>query len=151
MSKLSKGLTAVALALVSAAAIASTPSNPRTRTPMNEFALIFHAGRDVDPAVLPRRNAAARDWAIALRNEGTLRTAAPLEEEGFLISQQGVTPVAQNGAIGGVVIVSARDLAAAVALAKGHPGLAFGTRVEVRPVKPVVPAGPPAPAPAPAR
>ena len=31
----------------------------------------------------------------------------------------------------------AADLESAVALAKGHPGLAFGTEIEVRPVKAV--------------
>jgi hypothetical protein len=106
---------------------------------MKEFALIFHAGRSVNPADLPRRNAAAREWALALRRDGILRTAAPLEEEGFLVSPQGVAPVARDGAIGGVVTVFASDLQAAVTLAQGHPGLAFGTRVEVRPVKPVPP------------
>jgi hypothetical protein len=40
-------------------------------------------------------------------------------------------------AVGAVLVVQAPGLDAAVALAQGHPGLAFGTEIEVRPVKAV--------------
>ena len=43
---------------------------------MPEYALIFRTTRPVDPAALSARNAAARDWAIALRERGVLRTAS---------------------------------------------------------------------------
>jgi hypothetical protein len=106
---------------------------------MQEFALIFRPGQAVNPADLPRRNAAARDWAIALRREGRLAVASPLEDGGFTVTRQGVAPLAADGAVAAVLIVKAGDLDGAVALAKGHPGLAFGTQIEVRPVKAVVP------------
>ena len=107
---------------------------------MQEFALIFRPGHAVDPADLPRRNAAAREWALALRRDGTLHVASPLEETGFTVTQQGVAPVAPDRAVASVLVVQAKDLESAVALAKGHPGLSFGTEIEVRPVKAVAPA-----------
>ena len=96
---------------------------------MQEFALIFRPGRPIEAAVLPRRNTAARDWALALRRDGKLRVASPLEEAGFTVTQQGVAPVARDRAVASVLVVAAADLDAAVALAKGHPGLAFGTEI----------------------
>ena len=109
---------------------------------MQEFALIFRPGRALEPADLPRRNTAARDWALALRREGKLRVASPLEEAGFTVIRQGVGPIARDRAVASVLVVAAADLDAAVALAKGHPGLAFGTEIEVRPVKAVAPPPP---------
>jgi hypothetical protein len=116
----------------------STPSRDRNSN-MQEFALIFRPTRPVAPDELPRRNTAARDWALALRQGGTLRNASPLEDDGFTVTQQGVTPASRDRAVAAVLVVEAKDLEAAIALAKGHPGLPFGTEIEVRPVKPGVP------------
>ena len=102
---------------------------------MQEFALIFRPTRAVDPEALPRRNAAARSWALALRRDGTLHTASPLDDGGVVVSQDGVTPIAGGHAIASVLVIKAPSLESAVALAKGHPGLAFGTEIEIRPVK----------------
>lgn len=102
---------------------------------MPEFALIFRATRVIDPADLPRRNAAARNWALALQNDGVLAHASPLEDDGFVVADGGTTPVERGHAVASVLVIRARDLDAAVALAKGHPGLAFGTAIEVRPLK----------------
>jgi len=61
----------------------ASPTNPPdTRPTMHKFALLFRATRSVDPADLALRNTAARDWALALRRDGTLRAASPLEDEG---------------------------------------------------------------------
>jgi hypothetical protein len=107
---------------------------------MSEFAFIFRPTRALAPEELARRNTAARDWAITLRNEGTIANASPLEDDGFTVTQQGVAPAASERAVGAVLVVRAQDVRAAVALAQGHPGLPFGTEIEVRPVKNV--AGP---------
>jgi hypothetical protein len=106
---------------------------------MTEFALIFRPTRAVDPDELPRRNAAAREWALALRGDGTLSAASPLDDGGFTVAREGVRPVDRERAIASVLVVRAADLASAVALAQRHPGLAFGTEIEVRPVKAVSP------------
>ena len=107
---------------------------------MRDYALIFHPGPSLDPSDLPRRNAAAREWALALGRDGTLQVASPLEDAGFQVSRQGVVPVSRASAIASVLIVKARHLDEAVGLAQGHPGLAFGTMIEVRPIKAVAPA-----------
>ena len=108
---------------------------------MHEYALIFRSSRALTPQELPRRNAAARDWALALRRDGVLHGASPLDDDGFVVTQHGIAPASQQGAIASVLVIHAKDLEAAVTLAKGHPGLAFGSEIEVRPVK-VVAAAP---------
>jgi hypothetical protein len=143
MSPSTRALAVLGLVLAGTAAAApsSTPAPKRTPT-MQEFAFIFRTGRDVAAADLPRRNAAARDWALAHRRDGTLRTASPLEDAGFLVSQKGVAPVGPDRPVAAVLVIAAGDLDSAVAQALGHPGLAFGTEIEVRPVKPVAAAAP---------
>jgi hypothetical protein len=100
------------------------------------FAFLFRAERPVSAADLPRRNAAAREWALARGAEGTLRAASPLEDAGAVIAASGVAAAPREPAVAAVLIVAAPDLNAAIALAQTHPGLAFGTSIEVRPVKP---------------
>ncbi len=102
---------------------------------MQEFALLFRATRPLGPDELPKRNAAARDWALARQKEGVLRAATPLTDDGYSISEQGVTPVTAHRAVASVLVIQVDDLERAVALAREHPGLAFGTEIEVRPVK----------------
>lgn len=104
---------------------------------MHEFAFIFRPTRAVDPASLPRRNAAAREWALARRSEGTLRSGSPLEDSGAVVTQAAVKPLASEHAVAAVLVLELGDLDAALALAKTHPGLSYGTEIEVRPVKAV--------------
>jgi hypothetical protein len=145
MWNLTKSLPLLAALAVSAAAAApsppSPPSPPRTPT-MPEFALLFRATRALTAEELPRRNAAARDWALALRRDGKLSSASPLEDAGVTVSKQGTRPLAPDRSVAAVLVIQARDLDSAIALAQGHPGLAFGSEIEVRPVKAV--AGQPA-------
>jgi hypothetical protein len=91
------------------------------------------------PDELSRRNAAARDWALARRRDGTLVAASPLESEGVRVARDGPTRPVDANAVASVLVIRAVNFEAAVALAKGHPGLTFGTEIEVRPVKPVQP------------
>ncbi len=104
---------------------------------MHEFAFIFRPTRAVDPATLPQRNSAAREWALARRSEGTLSSGNPLEEAGAVVSQAAVKALAGEHPVAAVLVLQCANLDAAVALAKTHPGLAYGTEIEVRPVKAV--------------
>jgi hypothetical protein len=100
---------------------------------MHDYALVFHTSRDpLAPDALARRNAAARDWAIALG--ATLRHAAPFDDGGVVVTAAGTTAVPAD-AIASILVIEAESLDAAVARVKQHPGLAFGTAIEVRPVK----------------
>jgi hypothetical protein len=104
---------------------------------MHEFLLLFRPTRPLTPDELPRRNAAARDWALALRSNGRLSDAYPLEERGFTVAERLVEPVTLDDAVASVLVIQADDLQGVVELVKGHPGLAFGTEIEVRPVNAV--------------
>lgn len=104
---------------------------------MHEFAFIFRLTRPLDPATLAQRNPAARDWALARRSDGTLKSASPLDDAGAVVTASGVKPVANEHPVASVLVLEAASLDDAVALAKTHPGLAFGTEIEVRPVKAV--------------
>ncbi len=106
---------------------------------MHEYALLFRRIAPIEPADLPALNTAARDWALALRDRGLLRTASPLEDGGRVVSGRGVVPVADHAAIASVLVIEAESLDAATTLAQGHPGLAHGVEIEVRPVKVVAP------------
>ncbi len=106
---------------------------------MHEFAFLFRTDHVPPAADLARRNAAARDWALARRADGSLRAASPLEDTGAVVGARGVTPPSTDHPIASVLVIAAENLDAAIALAKGHPGLAFGTTIEVRPVKAVAP------------
>ena len=102
---------------------------------MHEYALIFRRTAPINPADLPTRNAAARDWALALERRGVLRSAAPLLDEGRVVSARGVGPVSNADPVASVLVVEVESLEAATTLAQGHPGLAFGVEIEIRPVK----------------
>lgn len=107
---------------------------------MNEFALVFRPTRTVTAEELPKRNNAAREWALALRRDGVLSFAAPLEDDAVTVTANGAEPSGTAPPIGAVLIIKARDLQSVVTLVKGHPGLAFGTAVEIRQLKVASPA-----------
>ncbi len=108
---------------------------------MAEFALIFRSTRSLTPEELPVRNAAAREWALSLKEKGVLKHAFPLEEQVMVVrpSPQPSPEIGRGGsAVASVLVIEVADFDAAVTLVKAHPGLAFGSEIEVRPVKSVV-------------
>lgn len=112
---------------------------------MPEFAFLFRSRADLSPAQVARRGAIVRDWALALRASGAFRHTSVLEDSGLVLSpDRSVKDLTPQGAIGAVLVVEATDLAAATALARTHPGLDYGTEIEIRPVKPL-PVAPPGP------
>ena len=104
---------------------------------MSSFAFVFRASSDLSPEDLARRNAAARDWALARQADGALQLPAPFEGAGAIVSSAGTAPISD---LASVLVIDAPDLDAALALARSHPGLAFGTTIEVRPIKATPPA-----------
>src|SRR5204862_5907068 len=109
--------------------------------PMKSFALLFRPTRVLEPVEAARRNDAARAWAFARRDEGSLQHATPFEEEGVRVTLDDLRSVDVLGTVGAVLILQAPDIAAAVELAKTHPGLPYGVEIDIRPVKAVLPAG----------
>jgi hypothetical protein len=132
------------LAFAACTPTAAAPAAPAPRTTMHEFAFLFRTSPGLTPDQLARRAVAVRDWALALRKAGGFRSTSLFEDQGTIIAPGGaLRPMATEGAVAAVLIVEAADFAAALELAKTHPGLAFGTSIEVRAVKPL-PAPPPA-------
>lgn len=117
---------------------AASPSPPAVQP---TFALVFRAApRTLSPDELQKRKAAAIAWALPLRDSGVLVQTVLLADGGAGVASDGaVAPLAPTGAIAAFTVVRAVDLAAAVALARSHPGLSFGTTIEVRPVQPLPP------------
>jgi hypothetical protein len=112
---------------------------------MPEFAFLYRVTRQVSPDEAARRAAAVQQWAIALSKREVIRQAFLFADTGVSIDPDGgVTPIASDGAVGGVTIVRANDMGAATALARTFPGIPFGTAVEVRAVE-ALPAPPPVP------
>src|SRR5690349_16983051 len=103
------GLALLLLALVACARVsASQSSTSNTRsTSMHEFALQFRPTRALTSDELPRRNAAARDWALARREDGTLRAASPLEDDAVRVTRDGATRALDARAVASVLIVEA--------------------------------------------
>lgn len=99
---------------------------------MPSFVLVFRSSAALSADQLARRNSAAREWALARQHDGSLRFPAPLEDAGAMVGSAGTEPTTDVAAI---LVIDAPDLAQAIALAKTHPGLPFGTKIEVRPVK----------------
>lgn len=78
-------------------------------------------------------------WFNGLKNEGVAVAGNPLEREGKVIS--GKDRAVSDGpfteskeAIGGYFLLKVDSMEQAVSIAQQCPGLAFGIRVEVRPI-----------------
>ena len=81
-----------------------------------------------------------RTWFENLSAKGIVRGGQALGHEGRVISGKGRRSVNDGPfaeakeAIGGYLLLTADSLEAATAIAKGMPGLDYGTWVEVRPI-----------------
>jgi hypothetical protein len=110
---------------------------------MSEYVLIFRTGtRTLSADEQARRATAARAWALPLRDRGTLVQTTLMAEDGVTIgTDRSTAPLVAAGSVAAISLVQASDLASAVELARSHPGLEYGSTVEVRPTKPLP--GPP--------
>jgi hypothetical protein len=104
---------------------------------MPEFAFLFRAGRALPAEEVKARNVAARAWAIENTNSGVITQAAPLEDHGMLVTAKTARPMPAVAPVLSVLIINAGSFEEALEIAKGHPGQAFGTEIEVRPLKSV--------------
>lgn len=109
----------------------------------SEFLLLFR-GPDWDEGLpldeLQRLMDDMTGWMNRLMSDGKMKTGQPLAREGRLVSgasgQRTMDGpfVESKETVGGYLVVRAASLDAAVALAKGYPGLNHGISVEVRPL-----------------
>jgi len=112
-------------------------------TPKSDYLLMFR-GTDWDKGLSPEEIQTVMNqlmaWLGGLNRQGMVKAGQPLGEAGRTISgKKGRTvadgPFAESKeAVGGYLIVQAKDLDEAVAIARSYPCLDYGATVEVRPV-----------------
>jgi hypothetical protein len=109
----------------------------------NGYMLIFR-GTDWSKGLSPEemQQVAGRwmAWFKQLSEQGKVTGGSPLEPEGKIVSGKNGRVVADGPfaeskeAIGGYFLLKVNSLEEAVAIAQQCPGLAYGAKVEVRPV-----------------
>ncbi|HWW02104.1 MAG TPA: YciI family protein [Candidatus Acidoferrum sp.] len=114
-----------------------------TQTKPSEYMLLFR-GNDWHKGLSPEEMQKVADnwmaWFKGLTEQGKAVAGNPLEREGRIVSGKNGRVVADGPfaeskeAIGGYFLLRVDSLNEAVAIAKGCPGLQYGSVVEVRPV-----------------
>jgi hypothetical protein len=109
----------------------------------NGYMLIFR-GNDWHKGLSPEEMQQVSDqwmaWFKRLTDQGTALAGNPLKGEGAIVSGRNGRVVADGPfaeskeAIGGYFLLRVNTLDEAVAIARECPGLAYGVRIEVRPV-----------------
>jgi hypothetical protein len=116
--------------------------NPNTQQPTGEHLLFIrgtHWNSGLSPAELQSIMTDFYGWVEGLQNQGILRGAQPLMEEGKLVSgpQRLVTDgvfAESKEAIAGYFLLAVASTDEAVRLAQACPILAHGAQIEVRPI-----------------
>lgn len=115
----------------------------------SQFLLLFRhpqEGPDPTPAEMEQMMGRWMAWMKNMGASGQFAGANRLQDTGRVIRGPGGKQVTDGPfaeakeIVGGYIIVTAPDLAAATAVARGCPGLDLGTTiVEIRPVEPLPP------------
>lgn len=106
---------------------------------MHEFAMIYrHGPHELTPQQVAERDRRVPAWGREQRARGALVETLPFEGDGVAIApDRAQSPVPAQQSVAAVTILRAADLDAAIAIAKLHPALDFGTTIEVRRVFPL--------------
>lgn len=120
-----------------------TNMNMRKQTTTSEYMLLFRGTRwdkDLSPEEIQRIMGQWTTWLERLTQEGKIKDAQPLANEGKIVSwKKGQTlsdgPFAESKeAVGGYFLLYVNDLDEAVKIAQECPALQYGVDVEVRPI-----------------
>jgi hypothetical protein len=106
---------------------------------MAVFAFLYRPTRSLTALELTERARRIREWALALREVGQVLVVSAFEETACMLTRDGAVDESHESALAGCTLVSVADLPAALDLARGFPGRAFGTEVEIRAVKTFLP------------
>lgn len=101
---------------------------------MPVFAFLYRPTRVLSGDELIERSQRVREWTLGQRAAGRVRVVAVLDEGARVLRHDGAVD-APRDALAGCTLVEAADIDDALALAREFPGRAFGTDVEIRPVK----------------
>ena len=117
--------------------------NTNTQNATPEYMLLFrgtHWDKNLSPEELQNVMGQWAEWFDGLVQQGKIKSANPLMDEGKIVSwKKGQTvadgPFAESKeAIGGYFLLQKSDLDEALEIAKQCPTLKYGLTVEVRPV-----------------
>jgi hypothetical protein len=114
-------------------------TQPLDEAVMPVFAFLYRPTRSLTPAEVAERARRIRAWALALRETGQILVVSAFDDDGGVLRQDGSVDGTADSSLAGCTLVDTPDRAAALTLARGFPGRAFGTDVEVRPVKTYLP------------
>jgi len=106
---------------------------------MAVFAFLYRPTRSLTEAELVERAQRIRAWALALRESGQILVVSAFDEGAHVLKHGGDIINTGDSSLAGCTLVNADNLDAALALAREFPGRAYGTDVEVRPVKTFLP------------
>ena len=115
--------------------------NTQSKTP--EYMLLFRGtdwSKNLSPEEMQKVAGQWMAWFERLTAQGKATAGAPLEPEGKLVSGKNGRVVADGPfaeskeAIGGYFLLRVNHLEEAIAIAQECPGLAYGAKIEVRPV-----------------
>jgi hypothetical protein len=114
-----------------------------TPTQTSEYLLLFRGpcwDEGLSPEELEQTMARVTAWLDEIRQQGKVKGGRPLASEGRIVSGKKGRAVADGPfaeskeAVGGYLMVEARDLEEATALARSCPTLEYNISIEVRPV-----------------
>jgi hypothetical protein len=114
----------------------------------NGYMLIFRGTdwcKGLSPQEMQQVGTEWMAWYKRLSDQGKVTAGSPLEPAGKIVSGKGGRVVADGPfaeskeAVGGYFLLQVGSEDEAVAIARECPGLAYGVRVEVRPVAPECP------------
>jgi len=106
---------------------------------MPVFAFLYRPTRSLTELELAERAQRIRNWALALREAGQILVVSAFDDDAHVLKHDGGVTDEGDPTLAGCTLVSAADLPAALTLAADFPGRAYGTDVEVRPVKTFLP------------
>ena len=113
------------------------------QTKKTEYMLLFRGNnwhKGLSPEEMQKVAGQWMAWFNRLTDQGKALAGSPLENQGKIVSGHNGRIVADGPfaeskeAIGGYFLLQVKTLDEAVAIAKECPGLAYGIKVEVRPV-----------------
>lgn len=115
--------------------------NTQSKTP--EYMLLFRGAdwsKSLSPEEMQKVAGQWMAWFERLTTQGKAIAGNPLEPEGKLVSGRNGRVIADGPfaeskeAIGGYFLLRVNSLEEAIAIAQECPGLAYGVKIEVRPV-----------------
>jgi hypothetical protein len=130
-----------AIFAVSTVAISAQSPSTTTHTieqqgaSMKHFVLLFQQGRNLSEEEQKRRADEIKAWAVHAVAEGWNPEPRALGKESYHLGPEGESASAQmsgDGLILVLLFIEASDFNEAVAIAKGHPAMRYGSHVEVR-------------------